>query len=122
MLRSIGGLMSSSTEDAAAVVPAQASPAAPGEDRKRLDLVLEGGGVKGIGLAGAILELDKAGYTFPRVAGTSAGAIAASLIAALNAANKPMTLLNDILASVEYPKFMNAGRFRAARNLVLHMG
>jgi len=45
------------------------------------DLVLEGGGVKGIALVGAIEVLEEAGYTFPRVAGTSAGAIVASLVA-----------------------------------------
>ncbi|PUA83009.1 patatin-like phospholipase family protein [Nocardioides currus] len=45
------------------------------------DLVLEGGGVKGAGLAGAVHVL--AGhYDFHRVAGTSAGAIVASLVAA----------------------------------------
>jgi NTE family protein len=35
------------------------------------DLVLEGGGVKGIALAGAVLRLSEAGYVFPRIAGTS---------------------------------------------------
>ena len=39
------------------------------------DLVLEGGGMKGIGLAGAVDALLGAGYAFERVAGTSAGAI-----------------------------------------------
>ena len=34
------------------------------------DLVLEGGGVKGIGLAGAYSILKETGYTFHRVAGT----------------------------------------------------
>ena len=49
--------------------------AAPvGSAGKPADLVLEGGGVKGIGLAGAVLALDQAGYRFQRVAGTSAGA------------------------------------------------
>ena len=46
------------------------------------DLVLEGGGMKGIGLGGAVTALMRAGYTFPRVAGTSAGAIVAALLAA----------------------------------------
>jgi len=48
------------------------------------DLVLEGGGVKGTGLAGAITALAAAAepYTFHRVAGTSAGAIVASMLAA----------------------------------------
>src|SRR3954453_10284956 len=45
------------------------------------DLVLEGGGVKGAGLAGAVGVLGQR-YTFGRVAGTSAGAIVASFIAA----------------------------------------
>jgi len=40
----------------------------------KCDLVLEGGGVKGIALVGAIEILEEAGYTFNRVAGTSAGA------------------------------------------------
>ena len=46
------------------------------------DLVLEGGGVKGIGLVGAYSALSDAGYTFHRIAGTSAGAIVGALIAA----------------------------------------
>src|SRR6516165_7614884 len=48
------------------------------------DLVLEGGGVKGTGLVGAITALTSAAepYTFHRVAGTSAGAIVASMLAA----------------------------------------
>src|SRR3954463_8191170 len=45
------------------------------------DLVLEGGGVKGIALAGALAELLPR-YRFNRVAGTSAGAIAAAFVAA----------------------------------------
>ena len=54
-----------------------------GSDRPKVDLVLEGGGVKGIGLVGAVLTLSGSGYVFPRVAGTSAGAIVAALVAAL---------------------------------------
>lgn len=46
------------------------------------DLVCEGGGVKGIGLAGAWSLLYERGYRPKRIAGTSAGAITASLIAA----------------------------------------
>ena len=38
--------------------------------------------MKGIGLGGAIGALMRAGYTFQRVAGTSAGAIAGSFVAA----------------------------------------
>jgi NTE family protein len=47
-----------------------------------VDLVCEGGGVKGIGLAGAYTALEEAGWEPECVAGTSAGAITAALIAA----------------------------------------
>ena len=50
------------------------------------DLALEGGGVKGIGIVGAVSVLAEAGYRFQRVAGTSAGAIAATLIASISKA------------------------------------
>jgi NTE family protein len=46
------------------------------------DLVFEGGGVKGIGLAGAYRRLYDSGYRPGCVAGTSAGAITAALVAA----------------------------------------
>jgi len=49
---------------------------------RRADLVLEGGGVKGLGTAGALMGLLDAGWTFPRVAGTSVGALAAAFAAA----------------------------------------
>jgi NTE family protein len=46
------------------------------------DLVFEGGGVKGIGLAGAYAALSERGFEPKCVAGTSAGAITAALVAA----------------------------------------
>ncbi len=52
------------------------------ERETRVNLVFEGGGVKGIGLAGAYRELCDRGYQTQCVAGTSAGAITASLVAA----------------------------------------
>ena len=42
---------------------------------------MKGGGVKGIGLVGAVAEIEKAGYEFVNLAGISAGAIVASLLA-----------------------------------------
>jgi len=53
-----------------------------GVDATTVDLVFEGGGVKGIGLAGAFWELERQGFTPHSVAGTSAGAITAALVAA----------------------------------------
>jgi NTE family protein len=52
------------------------------DDTPRADLVFEGGGVKGIGLAGAYKQLYDSGYRPACVAGTSAGAITAALVAA----------------------------------------
>ena len=48
---------------------------------KKADAVFEGGGVKGIGLVGAVSVMEKAGYAFENLAGTSAGAIIAALLA-----------------------------------------
>ena len=44
------------------------------------DLVCEGGGVKGIGLAGAFETLEQAGYAPGHAAGTSAGAMSRPIL------------------------------------------
>ena len=80
-------------------------PDAASGAQRAVDLVLEGGGVKGIGLVGAVLTLADAGYRFPRVAGTSAGAITAALIAALQRSGKPLAQLREFVESVDYTKF-----------------
>jgi len=74
------------------------------------DLALEGGGVKGIAIVGAVSVLAEAGYRFPRVAGTSAGAIAGTLIAAISAAGKPMSSLKGYLDGLSFLKFMPEGK------------
>ena len=63
-----------------------------------VDLVLEGGGVKGAGLVGAITTLASAAdpYTIHRVAGTSAGAIVASMIAAGYDAVEMTQIMTDL--------------------------
>jgi len=66
----------------------------------KADLVLEGGGIKGLGLVGAVLRLLQEGYSFPRVAGTSAGAIVAALLAAGITADK----LVDVMDRLEYAR------------------
>lgn len=48
----------------------------------KADAVFEGGGMKGIGIVGALSYCESCGFTWQRVAGTSAGAIIAALIAA----------------------------------------
>ncbi|SDZ48557.1 NTE family protein [Saccharopolyspora shandongensis] len=49
---------------------------------RQVDLVLEGGGVKGFGTVGAVIRLLERGYAFQRIAGTSVGAMVAALAAA----------------------------------------
>jgi NTE family protein len=56
--------------------------------RLRINAVFEGGGVKGIALAGAVSAAERRGLTFHQVAGTSSGAIIASLVAAGYTANE----------------------------------
>src|SRR5450756_808679 len=67
----------------------------------KADMVLEGGGVKGIALVGALSVLEERGYEFNRVAGTSAGAIVGALVAAGFPAGELQAIMND----VDYRKF-----------------
>lgn len=67
---------------------------------KSADLVLEGGGIKGLGLVGAVLRLMHAGYEFHRVAGTSAG----SVVAAFLAAGASVDQLREAMDRLDYPK------------------
>jgi NTE family protein len=96
---------------------------------KSVDLVLEGGGVKGIGLLGAVLTLHDAGYRFERIAGTSAGAIVACLVATYQRAGKDLSELREVMTSCEYHKFKDAklvqrltGPFGDAGQLAFHDG
>ena len=58
--------------------------------------MFEGGGVKGIGLVGAMPVVEAAGYQFANVAGTSAGAIVATLVAAGYRAAEIRGILTDL--------------------------
>ncbi|MGC8511053.1 MAG: patatin-like phospholipase family protein [Acidimicrobiales bacterium] len=87
-----------------------ANPSRGGARELRADLALEGGGVKGIALVGAVMVLDEAGYRFHRVAGTSAGAVTASVIAGIVKAGHDMTTLLAALRSLDFRKFMPDGR------------
>lgn len=74
-------------------------------ENRLCDIVLEGGGVKGIGLLGAIEELYKADYRRCRVAGTSAGAI----VGALLAADMPVNQLLQLMKELDYTQFRDEG-------------
>ncbi|HEX8977622.1 MAG TPA: patatin-like phospholipase family protein [Solirubrobacteraceae bacterium] len=72
------------------------------------DLVFEGGGVKGIGLAGAYRELSDRGYEPGCVAGTSAGAIMASLVAAGYSGAELQDIVLD-KQKMDFTKFEDGG-------------
>ncbi|OBG82639.1 phospholipase [Mycobacterium sp. E802] len=76
----------------------------------RADLVLSGGGVKGIGLVGAVVALKDAGYAIERVSGTSAGSLVGAVVAAA-AQRDDMTgeQLRELVLNVPYHKFPDSG-------------
>lgn len=61
-----------------------------------IDGVFSGGGIKGLALIGAYQAIEKKGLKFKRVAGTSAGAIIAALIAADYTSEEIKNLVDDL--------------------------
>jgi NTE family protein len=80
-------------------LPAPTSPA---------DLVLSGGGVKGVGLIGAVVALMDAGYRAQRVSGTSAGSIVGAIVAAARGRLSGLEF-KEIALELKYPKFRDPG-------------
>jgi len=79
----------------------------PPSGSRTADLVLEGGGVKGIALVGAAVALADHGYRFARVAGSSAGALVGSIIAAMQRAGEPMSRVDDIMRTLDYTRMLD---------------
>ena len=71
----------------------------------KINAVFDGGGVKGIGLVGAVSMTEEKGYRFNNVAGTSAGAIVAAFIAAGYTSKE----MKEILDNLDYNKFKDLG-------------
>ena len=67
------------------------------------DLVFKGGGIKGIALVGAISYLEEQGYTWRKLAGTSAGAIVASLLAVGYTSKE----IQNLMFSMNYKSFID---------------
>jgi NTE family protein len=95
-----------------------------GDETQFVDLVFEGGGVKGIGLAGAFAELERRGFQPKSVAGTSAGAITAALVGAGYSSAE----LDEVLLKLPFADFKDEswldkvpGVGRAA-NVLLELG
>ena len=77
---------------------------------KPADLVLSGGGVKGIGLVGAVVALMEAGYRAQRVSGTSAGSIVGAVVAAAAMGNQlGPEEVKELALQLDYHKFTDPG-------------
>ena len=74
-------------------------------EKQMINAVFEGGGVKGVGLVGAVSVTEEMGYQFGNVAGTSAGAIISTLIAAGYSAKELKTILDEL----DYNQFKDKG-------------
>ncbi|MBD1378813.1 patatin-like phospholipase family protein [Metabacillus arenae] len=61
-----------------------------------IDGVFSGGGIKGFALVGAYQSLESSGYRFVRVAGTSAGSIISSFIAAGYTSTEVLHLMEEL--------------------------
>lgn len=78
--------------------------------RKRADLVLSGGGVKGIGLVGAVAALLDAGYSAQRVSGTSAGSMVGAIVAAASMGRRLTgEQVKELTFGIDYRKFRDPG-------------
>ncbi|MFP1152604.1 phospholipase [Mycobacterium sherrisii] len=78
---------------------------------KPADLVLSGGGVKFIGLVGAIVALMNAGYSFPRVSGVSAGSVVGAILAAASKGDQLSSQeVKDLALSAPLRKWRDSGR------------
>ncbi|MBU8879350.1 patatin-like phospholipase family protein [Bacillus sp. FJAT-29790] len=69
-----------------------------------IDGVFSGGGIKGFALVGAYAGIEEKGFRFKRVAGTSAGAIVAALIAAQYTSEEIYQLIDEL----NLEKFLDA--------------
>lgn len=65
--------------------------------------------MKGVALAGAVAGLVEAGYDVPRVAGTSAGAVVAAVLAALRHAGEDLGRVVDVARTLDYAALRDRG-------------
>ena len=80
------------------------------EQPKSVDLVLSGGGVKFIGLVGAIVALMDAGYSIKRVSGVSAGSVVAAILAAASKGGQLSSEeIKELAFSVPVSRWRDAG-------------
>lgn len=76
----------------------------------KADLVLSGGGVKGIALVGAVSALVEAGYVPQRISGTSAGALVGAILAAVvRRGGQSAAQLEELAMGIDYREFLDPG-------------
>jgi NTE family protein len=76
----------------------------------RADFVLSGGGVKGVGLAGAVAAFIDAGYRPQRISGTSSGSILGAVVAAASAGDRlSADQVEEIALGIDYRKMLDPG-------------
>ncbi len=85
--------------------------------------VFAGGGVRGIAHVGALAVAEERGYRWLNIAGTSAGALVAALLAAGYSAAELYTIMSDL----DYRRFADGNlegplHLAAARDLLFRMG
>ncbi|HZG82991.1 MAG TPA: patatin-like phospholipase family protein, partial [Brevibacillus sp.] len=73
----------------------------------KADAVFEGGGVKGIAFVGALQVMEQNGYTWEKLAGTSAGSIVAALVSAGYTSRE----LKPIFKELDYMYFLKKSGF-----------
>lgn len=76
------------------------------EFKKLADGVFEGGGIKAIGFAGALKVIEEDGYVWRNLAGTSAGAIVASLVAVGYKSRD----IKELLRTTDYRKLVDKSK------------
>ncbi|WP_291643587.1 patatin-like phospholipase family protein [Clostridium sp.] len=76
-------------------------------NRKFADAVFEGGGIKGIGLVGALKIFESNGYQWKNLSGTSAGSIVAALVAVGYSAEE----IKKLMLQLDYTKIADKNRF-----------
>ncbi|WP_291632552.1 patatin-like phospholipase family protein [Clostridium sp.] len=74
---------------------------------KFADAVFEGGGIKGIGLVGALKVFEDNGYQWKNVSGTSAGSIVAALVAVGFSAEE----IKKLMLKLDFTKITDKNKF-----------
>jgi len=77
------------------------------KSRKFADIVFEGGGIKGIGLVGALNTFEKNGYQWKNICGNSAGSIVASLVAVGYSASE----IKKLMIELDYEQIADKSHF-----------